>query len=232
MDDQESPIRLLIADDHPVTRGGLRALLADVPDIEVVGEATEGPEVKRKMTALVPDVLLLDLVMPHTQPFEIEAWVRENYPDTVTLILTAHDTDRYLAQTVESGAVGFITKDEDMDRLIEAIRRAAKGDVLLAGDQLGRARRWRTEVGERWARLTEREKEVLSLVAEGQATDQIAASLCIERSTVETHIGNVLQKLDASSRIEAVVWALRHDLVEGLDRPGECARPEPGENAR
>ncbi|HDD24312.1 MAG TPA: response regulator transcription factor, partial [Chloroflexi bacterium] len=132
-----------------------------------MGEAKDGVETQQMMAELRPDILLLDLVMPGLRPFEVEKWVRANYPETVTLILTAHDRDCYLAKAVEAGAVGFLTKDEPPQRLVEAIRRAACGEVLITGGQLARTYSWQKEVGERWESLTEREREVLALIVRG-----------------------------------------------------------------
>jgi len=181
-------IRVLLADDHPVTRAGICAILEDAPDIQIVGEAKDGIEAKRMVADLCPDILLLDLVMPGPRPSEIEAWVRTHHPETITLVLTAHDRDAFLADVVEAGAVGFVTKEEAPERLVEAIRRAARGEILFDSGQLARARRWREEVGERWESLTEREREVLTLVAQGKSNREIAERLCVTEKTVEKHV--------------------------------------------
>ena len=207
-------IRVLLADDHPVTRAGMRAILEDAPDMQIVGEAKDGIEAERMVADLCPDILLLDLVMPGPRPSEIEAWVRTHYPETITLVLTAHDRDAFLADMVEAGAVGFVTKEEAPDRLVEAIRRAARGEVLFDSEQLTRARRWREEVGERWESLTEREQEVLALVAQGKSNGEIAERLCVTEKTVEKHVSNVLGKLELSSRTEAAMWVVGAGLVE------------------
>ena len=213
-------IRVLIADDHPVMREGLRAILEGAPDIEVVGEAKDGVETQQMMAELRPDILLLDLVMPGLRPFEVEKWVRANYPETVTLILTAHDRDCYLAKAVEAGAVGFLTKDEPPQRLVEAIRRAACGEVLITGGQLARTHSWQKEVGERWESLTEREREVLALIVRGQSSQQVAEILGISECTVRTHVGSILGKLGVASRAEAIAWAWQCRIVEGMDSSG------------
>ena len=208
-------IRVLIADAHPVIREGLRTVLEEAPDIEVVGEARDGVETRQMVAELRPDILLLDLVMPGLRPFEVEEWVRANYPETITLILTAHDRDCYLAKAVEVGTVGFLTKDESLQRLVEAIRRAACGQVLITGGQLARAYSWKKEVGERWESLTEREREVLWLLTEGLDNHAIAGKLCVTIRTIECHVTSILSKLDVASRLEAVVWVHQH-WPEGL----------------
>ncbi len=207
-------IRVLLADDQPVALAGLHAILEQALDIEV-GEARDGVEAQQLVTDLRPEVLLLDLVMPGLRPFEIEEWVRTNHPETITLVLTAHGRDCFLAQAVEAGVAGFLTKEESPHRLVEAIRRAVKGEVLITREQLERALSWHKEVGERWERLTEREREVLRLMAEGLDNKDIAGTLGIQVRTVEQHITHILHKLGLSSRLEAVVW-VRDRLAEEL----------------
>jgi len=209
-------IRVLIADDHPVMRKGLRAVLEETLDIEVVGEAKDGVETRRMVAEFRPNILLLDLVMSDLRPFEVGKWVRANYPETITLILTAHDRDYYLAKAVEAGAAGFLTKDESPQKLVEAIRRAACGEVLITGEQLARAHSWRREVGERWESLTEREREVLRLLVKGQSNAAISEELCITVRTVECHVTSILSKLNVTSRQEAIVWVKDHHLMDDL----------------
>ena len=214
-------IRVLLADDHPVAREGIRAILERTHDIQIVGEAKDGIEAKRMVADLCPDILLLDLVMPGPRSSEIEAWVRTHYPETITLVLTAHDRDAYLADMIEAGAVGFVTKEKAPQRLVEAIRRAARGGILFDSEQLTRARRWREEVGERWESLTGRERQVLQLLVEGLDNAAIAEALCVTAKTVEYHVTNALSKLGVASRLEAVVWVKDH-WPDGL--PGDLQR--------
>jgi len=225
-------IRVLIADDHPVTRVGIRAVLDKAPDIEVVGEAKDGIEARQMVAGLRPDILLLDLVMPGLRPFEVEEWVRTNYPETITLVLTAHDRDCYLAKAVEAGVVGFLTKEEAPQRLVEAICRAKRGVPLVDGEQLIRAHSWRKEVGERWESLTPRERQVLALMISCKGTQQIAEALTITECTVETHVGNMLRKLGVASRAEAVAWAWQHGIVEEMDSSGYFHTVKSGEISR
>lgn len=220
-------VRVLLADDHPVVRAGIRAMLEKALDIQIVGEATEGAEVRRLTAELYPQVLLLDLRMPGPPAEETVAWVRTRYPETAVLVLTAHDMNAYLARMVAAGAVGFVAKEEAPERIVEAVRRVARGEVLFSGEQLARARHWQEEVGARWESLTEREREVLGLIATGHSNKQIAEALAISENTVETHVGNLLGKLAVSSRTEAMAWVWRHRLPGDLDFPG--ANP-PGEN--
>lgn len=201
------PISVVLADDHPVTRTGLRAILEKAPDIQVVGEAEDGNEAQKLTDELRPQILLLDLVMPGPRPSDIEAWVRAHCPETTTLVLTAHDRDHYLAAMIEAGIAGFLTKEESPQRLVEAIRRAARGEILISEGQLARVRRWREEVCQRWESLSGRERQVLQLLAEGLDNAAIAGTLCVKTKTIEYHVTGILRKLEVASRLEAVVWA-------------------------
>jgi NarL family two-component system response regulator LiaR len=200
-------IRVLVADDHHVTRAGIRAILKEAPGIEVVGEVESGTEAQLMVAQLVPDILLLDLVMPGLRPYEVERWVRVNYPDTVTLVLTAHDRDYYLAKMIEAGVAGYLVKDEPPARLVQAIRRAAHGEYLIGKEQLARADHWHEEIGVRLERLTDREHQVLRLLMCGSSNRAIAEALCISVKTVECHVTGILRKLDVTSRQEAVAWS-------------------------
>jgi DNA-binding NarL/FixJ family response regulator len=154
-----------------------------------------GIEAQKLTGELCPQVLLLDLVMPGPRPAEIARWVRTHCPETITLVLTAHDRDDYLAEMIEAGTVGFITKNEAPARLVGAIRRAVRGEILFDGKQLARARCWSEEVGERWESLTRREREVLQLLAQGLGNVAIAEALCVTTKTAAYHVANILGKL-------------------------------------
>jgi DNA-binding NarL/FixJ family response regulator len=215
MNDLQPTIRLLLADDHPATRAGLRAILAQARDIVVVGEAQDGYEAQRLVAELQPQVLLLDLQMPGLRSADLEKWVRAHYPETITLVLTAHERDAYLAGMADAGVAGFLSKSRPPEQLIDAIRRAAHGEILFDGEQLARIQRWREEIGQRWASLTERERQVLTLVAQGKTDQQIAEKLHLQVKTVGNHVSSILKKLNAASRTEATVWAIREGFVAG-----------------
>ena len=204
----QKTITVLIADDHEMTRKGIRGFLEQAQDMQIVGEAQDGDEIKRLVAKLRPQMLLLDLIMPKLSPAELEKWVRENYPETITLILTAHDRDAYLASMMEAGAAGYLDKKMRAGDLISSIRRAARGEFLFDKKQLERARRWREAVSGKWESLSKREREVLQMLTEGAENNAIAASLEITINTVEKHLANIYKKLGMTSRTEAILWWL------------------------
>lgn len=199
-------ISVLIVDDHPTIRAGVRAMIEKTPDMYVAGEAENGDEAKRLLDELHPNVLLLDLKMPGFSPAEFEKWARENYPHTVTLVLTAHDHDAYLAGMMDVGVAGLVNKNERAETLLTNVRGAASGKLLFTPEQIERARKWRQEAGEKWARLTEREREVLLLMEQGFSNRGIAGKLGISLKTVAYHVSAVLERLDVKSRHQAVAW--------------------------
>jgi NarL family two-component system response regulator LiaR len=203
---QHGKITVLIADDFEITRQGIRSFLEQTPDIKVLGEAKDGREIQRLVARHRPQILLLDLVMPHHSPVEFERWVRANYPEVITLVLTAHDRDSYLGGMMEAGAAGYLDKKLRAGQLISAIRRAARGEFLFDKSQLERARRWREETCQRWEHLSDRERQVLHMLTEGMNNQAIGASLGIKINTVEKHLENVYKKLAVTSRAEAIHW--------------------------
>ena len=209
-------ITLLLADDHPTTLAGIRTLLARAHDIEIVGEAQNGIEVEQMVAELRPRILLLDLRMPNLAPAKLEEWVRKNYSETITLILTQHDRDTYLAKMMDAGASGDLSKEASAEQLIGAIRCAARGEFLFDIAQLTRAKQWREEVGEKLNQLTPRELEILKLLAKGMDNKAISNALEISTKTTAYHITNILSKLQVRSRQEATIWALKN-LSDDLD---------------
>jgi DNA-binding NarL/FixJ family response regulator len=209
-------VRVLLAEDHPAMRAGIRAILENAPGIEVVAEAEDGMEAKRLVSEHRPDVLMLDLRMPGPRPAEVISWVRQECPETAVLVLTAHNVDAYLAIMLEEGAAGFLLKEQTPEEIVEAVRRAAQGEVFFDQFQQSRAYRWRAEVGHRWRSLTAREQEVLALVAQGKTDQEIAAVLQIEKKTVANHVSRTLNKLAVSSRTEAALWYEREIARSGF----------------
>ena len=168
MTSEKKIITILIADDHPSTRDGIRSILEKAPDMRIAGEAEDGDQIKSMVKELQPNILLLDLKMPNLAPAELEKWVRENHPDTITLILTAHDRDAYLANMMEAGAAGYLNKKLQAGQLISAIRRAAHGEILFDKEQTERAYRWVGDVKKKWESLSDHECKVLQFLTEGK----------------------------------------------------------------
>jgi len=209
-------ISLVLADGYPATRAGLRAILGGVPDIKIVGEAEDGFEVQRLVEQLRPRILLLGLKMPGLRPAEIENWVRNHCPETVTLVLTAHGRDAYLSNMMDAGVSGYLMKNESSERLIDAIRRAAQGKKLFTEEQYARVLNWRESVGNKFENLTKREREVLQLLVQGLDNMTIAKSLGVSPKTIAQHVTNLLGKLDVNSRLEAVAWVNKY-LSDNLE---------------
>lgn len=213
---KSSKITILITDDHPIARAGIRAILAQAEDMEVIGEAKDGYEAQQLVAKLRPQILLLDLKMPGPRPAEIEKWVRLNYPETITLVLTAHDRDSYLAAMMDAGAVGYLSKKESEDRLIGAIRRAVRGEILFDNTQFARAKRWKENVGEKLNQLTVREREILELLGKGLDNKTIGETLNISAKTAAYHVTRIMAKLQVQSRQEAALWASKN-LFDNLE---------------
>lgn len=203
-------ITILLADDHPLARAGIHDLLAQADDLEIVGEAENGFQVQELVHKLHPNVLLLDLKMPGPRPAAIEEWVRENHPETITLVLSSHDRDRYLATMMDAGAAGYLSKEITAEQLINAIRCAVQGTLIFDEEQYARAKRWKDEVGKRLSGLTSREIEILKLLANGRDNQEIAKWLGISLKTAAYHVSHILSKLQVKSRQEAAVWAAKH----------------------
>jgi NarL family two-component system response regulator LiaR len=208
------PIRVCIIDDHAMVRRGLRAFLHTAPDLELAGEASSGPEGIRLCQEVQPDVALMDLNMPGMSGVEATAEIVKTCPATRVIILTSFG-ERDLVQTaLEAGAISFLLKDIEADELAEAVRAAVAGKRRLAPvamDALVEALHQPPQIGHD---LTPREREILKLVAEGLNNTEIADKLFISRSTVKTHVSNILAKLEASSRVEAVTTALQNNLID------------------
>jgi two-component system response regulator NreC len=211
-------LRILIADDHGVLRAGLRALLSDEPDMEVVGEAVNGDEALRLAEELKPDVVLMDLSMPDCGGIQATQSITERLPDTSVLILTVHEDNGILREAIQRGAAGYILKRAVESELINAIRSAACGELyihpamtraLLTNEPSAVIRDERAV-----ETLTGREYEVLRMVAQGYTNRQIASRLTISVRTVESHRANLMDKLDLHSRVELVRYAVQHGFFE------------------
>jgi len=201
------PIRVVLADDHPALRLGLRILLDREPDITVVSEADDGPTALEMSQTFTPDVLVLDCQLPGMDGAAVTSeLVRQGIP-THVVALSAYDDDRYIAGMAHAGASGYLLKNEAPSRIVSAVRSVVAGTPLWTPDQLARAERWEAEIVRVRDSLTDREREVLGLVTGGLSNKEIARQLVVTVRTVDFHVSNILRKLDAVSRVEAAVWA-------------------------
>ena len=212
------PIRILVADDHAVVRAGVRALIETELGMELVGEAADGTEAVDKARSLRPDVILLDLVMPRKTGIEAIGDIREEDPDARIVVLTSFAESEQVFQAVKAGALGYLLKDATPQELLQAIRDVHRGEPSMDPSI---ARKLMQEI-QRPAPsdrppteepLTEREAEVLGLVAKGLSNQEIAETLVISERTVRTHVSNILSKLHLANRTQATLFALREGLA-------------------
>ena len=205
-------VRVLITDDHSVVRQGLRMFLSLDPELEVVGEAANGEEALRMARDLSPDVVLMDLVMPVMDGISATGAIRSELPDVEVIALTSVLEDASVTGAVKAGAIGYLMKDTEAEELGRAIKAAAEGRVYLAPEAAARLMR-EVRTPERPETLTERETEVLQLLARGKANKQIATSLYVTEKTVKAHVSSILAKLGVQSRTQAALYAVRAGLV-------------------
>lgn len=209
-------IRILIADDHSVVRQGLRMFLGLDNDLQVVGEASDGSEALRLARQVRPDVVLMDLMMPVMDGIMATQAIRRELPEVEVIALTSVLEDASVVGAVRAGAIGYLLKDTQADELCRAIKAAAAGQVQLSPKVAGRLMR-EVRAPENPEALTERETEVLRLLAQGRANKEIAATLHVSETTVKTHVSNILMKLGVPSRTQAALYAVRIGLVPGFD---------------
>ncbi len=208
-------VRVLIADDHSVVRQGLRMFLALDPDIDIVGEACNGVQAVALAHDLRTDVVLMDLLMPEMDGIEATTRIRAELPDTEVIALTSVLEDSSVVSAIRAGAIGYLLKDTEADALVQAIKAAAEGQVQLSPQAAARLMR-EVRVPHSPEELTEREVDVLRLLAQGKSNKEIAYALSIGEKTVKTHVSNILSKLNVSSRTQAALHAVRIGLVESL----------------
>lgn len=214
-------IRVLLVDDQELVRTGLRMILESEDDIEVVGEARNGREGAARVRRLRPDVVLMDIRMPELDGVEATRQIVDDPDqDSRVLILTTYDLDEYVFAALRAGAAGFLLKHTPADTLVDGIRTVSKGDALLAPEVTRRViERFATmpdrppETTGALESLTERERDVFRLLADGLSNPEIAKALFVEPSTVKTHVANVLNKLGVPDRVAAVIYAYEHGLI-------------------
>jgi NarL family two-component system response regulator LiaR len=211
------PITTLLVDDHEVVRKGVRAYLDTLPDFTVVGEASSGDEALIQVAELIPDVVLMDLIMPGMDGVETIRHIRKISPRTQVVVLTSFHEDAHVFPALKAGAISYILKDMKMEKLVEALHRAVQGEVTLhpkvAARVLQNIRGENPEAEPLFTDLTERELDVLKLIAGGLTNNQIAGKLVISENTVKGHVSNILSKLHVADRTQVAVYAWQKGIV-------------------
>jgi two-component system response regulator NreC len=214
------PIRVLVVDDHTLFRQGIVALLDSQPDIVVVGQASEAQGAMAATLRLLPDVLLMDVTMPGINGLDAAGEIKSRCPSVQVLILTIHDREDYLYRALRAGASGYVLKGADIHDLLAAVRTAHRGEIYLypslakklVGEYLRQARNG--EVDPTRDRLSEREREILQLIAEGKTTAEIAAALVLSPHTVQSHRDHIMAKLDLHTKAALIKYAIAKGLIE------------------
>lgn len=221
--------RIVIAEDHTLVRAGLRALLLQEDDLEVVGEAGNGRDAVRSVSSLSPDLVLMDLTMPGSNGIEAIAEIKRRFPAVRVLVLTLHKSDEYIHESLDAGADGYILKDATQDELRAAIRSVLSGKTYLSPDVSSRIVTGYLGGGRSpaptsaWDTITQRERQVLKLIAEGHGNKYIAEYLCLSVKTVEKHRSNLMKKLDLHNASTLTAYAIEKGLVAG--HSGSKPRP-------
>ena len=207
-------IRVLITDNHTMVRNGLMMFLKSYPDIELVGEAANGNEAVAMCDTLLPDVVLMDLVMPEMDGVAATSAILQAHPNIRVIALTSFNEDQLIYAALKAGIVGYLLKDCTADELVNAIRNAHAGKTTITPDIMQAVLRVADNPVTRQYHLSERERDVLRLVVRGFSNRQIAANLTLSESTIKFHVSNILSKLGIATRAEAVALAIQHKLVE------------------
>ncbi|WP_180126722.1 response regulator transcription factor [Rhodoferax sp. BLA1] len=208
-------IRILITDDHAIVRSGLKQIFQQVPDFEVVGEASNGSELVERLSRSVPDVLLMDLDMPGISGSELITRIRASWPGLPLLVLSMHNEPSVAVRALKAGASGYITKDCDLNILLPAIRTVAAGQKYILPGMAEQMVFEDTPAAQHAPHfsLTDREMQVFNLLVAGSSVNDIASQLCVSNKTISTHKAKMMEKLNISSVAELVRYALQHGLV-------------------
>jgi DNA-binding NarL/FixJ family response regulator len=207
------PIRIVLVDDHPVVRSGIRTLLEKAQELEIVGEAERGEAVLALVAEVHPDVLLLDMELPDIDGIQVAKQIQQSEPGVKILALSAHDDPVYIRGLLETGAAGYLMKEEAPEAIIEAVRGVAQGDKGWVSRKVAaQVAAWMEAEGK--GTLSTREQEVLRHVVQGKTNQAIAVDLGISEKTVEKHVSEIFVKLGVTSRVEAAVHAVRAGLVK------------------
>ncbi|HIJ57280.1 MAG TPA: response regulator transcription factor [Deltaproteobacteria bacterium] len=216
----DRPVKIFLADDHTIVRQGLAKLLEAESDLEVIGEAKDGREAVKKVQKLKPDVVIMDIAMPLLNGIEATRQIKKILPQTRIIILSMHSHDRYISELISLGASGYLLKDSTGGEIIKAISAAVKGDVYLSptisrrviDDYLTLKKTSSRE--DLYAKLSNREREVFQMIAEGRSTKEISDILCVSPSTVKTHRANIMEKLEIENISQLIQFAIRLGIVD------------------
>lgn len=214
----DQPIRILIVDDHTVVRKGLKALMLTEPGLQVVGEAADGEEAVRRARILKPDVILMDMSMPHKDGVQATLEIKQESPEARILVLTSFAEDQKILEAIKAGALGYLLKDASPEELLKAIQEVYRGQSSLHPAVAQKVIRAIQHPDAHEAReenaLTDRELEILRLIAEGLPNQQIATRLSISERTVRTHVSNILRKLKLPNRTQAALYAVKEGITQ------------------
>ena len=217
-------IRVMVVDDHPVVRQGIQSLLSEEEDIQVIGEAVNGKDALEKVETLKPDVILMDLVMPEMNGIQAIEKITAAHPDARILVMTSFAADDKVFPSIKAGALGYLLKDSDPEDLVRMIRQVYRGELSIHPTI---ARKVIQELNHpakeplTTSPITEREMEILQLLAQGMENKEIAAKLVVRDATVRTHVSNILRKLQLANRVQATLYALRTGLTSLEDGTSE-----------
>jgi DNA-binding NarL/FixJ family response regulator len=219
MPDGAPMVKVALIDDHDLLRRGIKTMLESEPDIEVVGEAADGAQALKLVEEALPDVVLIDVIMPHKDGIEATKEIKDAFPNMGVVVLSGHDERQFLFDALKAGASGYMLKTADLEEVVETVRSAAKGeaklDPSLATQVLSEFQAYqRADVSDVYQPLTPREREILKLMSDGLPNKTIASRLSISERTVTTHIANIYSKLHVNNRVSAIQEAMRRRLLD------------------